>query len=380
MTNRTIELPLLATDLERVRQPLSSAWTLPPAAYTDPAVYAAERERIFARDWICVARAEQLPNPGDYVCVDLPTQPIVVVRGMDGELQAMSRVCLHRAMPVAEGSGNTRRFVCPYHHWTYELDGRLRSAPMMDGLEDFATGSCRLPQLQLALWQGFVMVNVDPDAPALAPQLTGLDALIQNYGLGKLVVTTTLEFDSPWNWKILVENFMEAYHHIGPHRNTFEPVYPARDSYVEDNDEAPWSLLRMPGHESPAGAEGGLPPLPGLEPQQHHELLAGVVYPNLLFALSGELGVWYQLMPSAHDQMQLKIHALLPEEVAAALDDDGRTGIAESLRLVHLEDIEVNAGPWRGLQGTLTRQGRLSRYEKAIWQLNQLWLTHLGVA
>ena len=105
MTNRTIELPLLATDLDRVRQPLSSAWTLPPAAYTDPAVYAAERERIFARDWICVARAEQLPNPGDYVCVDLPTQPIVVVRGMDGELQAMSRVCLHRAMPVAEGSG-----------------------------------------------------------------------------------------------------------------------------------------------------------------------------------------------------------------------------------------------------------------------------------
>ena len=174
---------------DRVRRPLSGAWTLPPAAYTAADVFAAEVRRIFYRDWICVARTTQVPAPGDYLCAALaglaaialdppsrqegqpvhevvPTvraprvdQPIVVSRDHSGELHALSRICVHRAMPVAEGSGNASRFVCPYHNWTYELDGRLRSAPMMEGADGFDPARCRLPRLGLEVWQGFVFVN-----------------------------------------------------------------------------------------------------------------------------------------------------------------------------------------------------------------------------
>jgi phenylpropionate dioxygenase-like ring-hydroxylating dioxygenase large terminal subunit len=361
-------------DVARARAPLPQSWTLPPAAYTDPRIFEIERDAVFGRDWLCVARQEQLPRPGDFLCVDLPDQPIVVVRDRSGELHALSRVCIHRAMPVIEGSGNATRFVCPYHHWTYELDGALRSAPMMDGVEGFDAAACRLPALRLEAWQGFVFVNRDPQAAPLAPQLEGLAKALEPYQYDRLQVVDTIEFDSPWNWKILVENFMEAYHHIGPHRNTFEPVYPARRSLVEDNGGAPWTLLRMPGIDTDGTEDATTSP--GRD-ETAHQLLAANVYPTLLFAVSDTGAAWYQLEPRAHDAMNLKIHYLMPPEAAGALDAEGRAATMEFVRAIHVEDISVNEGPWRGLHAGLTAQGRLSLFEGAIWQLNQLWLDRI---
>jgi phenylpropionate dioxygenase-like ring-hydroxylating dioxygenase large terminal subunit len=358
----------------RVRQPLERAWTLPPHAYTDPAVFRAEAQAIFAVDWLCVARLDQLAAPGDFVCVDLLDQPIVVVRALDGELRALSRVCLHRAMPIAEGQGTARRFVCPYHNWTYELDGRLRSAPMMDGAVDFEPRHCRLPELRLEVWQGFVFVSRDPDAQSLKSRLSGLTALLSGCELEPLVIAGTVEFDSPWNWKILVENFMEAYHHIGTHRTTLEPAFPARGSIVEDNGGEPWALLRMPARsahpadDDPAGDGNG----------PDHALLAVCVFPTLLFAVSGQTVFWYQVEPTSHDRLRLRIHVLMPRGVRDGLDDDDRAALIQQVRGIHLEDIQANDGTWRGLHADLTRQGRLSPFERAIWQINQLWLDRMS--
>ncbi len=369
---------LTEEERSRVTSPLEAAWTLPPRAYTSSDIFAEEMRRIFHRDWICVARASQLPDPGDYLCVDLVDQPIVVARDAQGSLHAMSRICLHRAMSLVEDQGNAGRFVCPYHNWTYELDGHLRSAPMMEGAAGFDPSACRLPQLAVEIWQGFVFVNLGGDAaPPLAPRLSGLADQIRGYGFGDLHIAGTLEFDSPWNWKILVENFMEAYHHIGTHRHTFEPEYPARDSVVADNGGEPWSLLRMPGvKRDRSGQEDvdgeALPYLSTLPDDQRHQLLACSVYPTLLFAGSASSGVWYQLEPRSAGDMHLKIHLLLePETIAKSAAAIG--AMMDGIRFIHEEDIAVNAGPWRGLQAPLTTQGRLSPLEAAIWQLNQLW-------
>lgn len=365
------------SELGRVREPLERAWTLPPAAYTSPEVFQAEVDTLFARDWICVARVDQLPESGDYVCVDLPMQPIVVTRDSQGDLNAFSRVCLHRAMPVAEGAGRATRFVCPYHNWTYELDGRLRSAPMMEGAEGFDPAECRLPELRLEVWHGFVFVNQDQEAEPLSPQLEGLAQYIDNYDMGSLVIAGTIEFDSPWNWKLLVENFMEAYHHIGTHKDTFEPIYPARQSYVEDNGGAPWMLLRMPRKADME--EEGLPPLPRLTDEQRRELTAMAVFPTMLFAGNSSMVFWYQLEPAAHDSMRLRIHMLLPPEVRDALSESELQEIMAVARYIHVQDIAANEGPWRGLHAPMTTQGRLGPFEAAIWQLNQRWADELGL-
>ena len=369
--------PLIQPDaLQRIRNPLEDAWTLPPDAYTSAAVFEKERETLFSTGWLCVGREEQFAQAGDFRCIDLPAQPIVVVRGHDDEIRAFSRVCLHRAMPVAEGAGNATRFVCPYHNWTYELTGQLRSAPMMEGVRGFDAKKCQLPTLAVEIWQGFVCVNVDPEAEPLAPQLAGLAEVIANYEFDQMVVVDTIEFDSPWNWKILVENFMEAYHHIGTHKTTFQPVYPARLSSVDDNDGKPWVLLRMPAKPEHA-TENAV--FPKLQADEKDQLLAMCVFPTLLFAASASGAFWYQLEPTAHDQMTLRIHAMTTQAGAEAFDDESRAALMATVRTIHEEDIEANRGPWLGLNGAMTTQGRLSAFEKSIWQLNQLWADALGL-
>ena len=353
------------------------ASTLPPWAYTDPAAWEREVTSIFRHDWVCVARVDQLASPGDYVAVDLIDQPVLVIRGDDDEIRAMSNVCLHRSMPLVSDAGAARFIVCPYHLWSYRRDGSLHTAPLMDEVDGFDLDRCRLPQLTVEVWEGFVFVSMNPDPRALAPRLAPLTATLQQYGLADLVIADTIEFDSPWNWKLLVENFMEAYHHIGPHRDTFQQSNPANRSEVIDNHGGPWSLLRMPG-TTDLDQSDDLPFLAGLDRDRRADLLAACVYPTLLFAVSGTLGTWYEVVPRAHDQMTLRIHLLLEPDVASDPDVIASIPlIREGLSWIHGEDIPVNEGPWRGLHAPLAAQGRLSAYEAAIWQFNQYWVQRI---
>jgi len=366
------------TELARVAAPLPTAWTLPPAAYTDPGVWSHEVSSVFRTDWICVARSSQVAEPGDYLAVDLVDQPVLVIRGDAGSLRAMSNVCLHRSMPLASGAGNARWIVCPYHQWSYGRDGSLHTAPMMEGADGFDIDACRLPQLAVEEWEGFVFVSMDNHTGPLAPQLEPLRATLEQYGLADMVIADTIEFDSPWNWKLLVENFMEAYHHIGPHRDTFQQSNPAKESFVVDNEGGPWSLLHMPG-TTDIDESADLPFLSGLDRERRADLLAACVYPTCLFAVSGTLGTWYEVIPKAHDQMTLRIHLLLEPDVATDPEVvESMSLIREGLRWIHGEDIPVNEGPWRGLHAPMAAQGRLSPYEAAIWQFNQYWLSRLG--
>ncbi len=379
MTIQHTNLPgITAEELARVQQPLDKAYTLPPASYTDPAIYAREVETIMRKSWLPLARVDQVANPGDYISLDLFGQPVMVVHGEDGEIRVMSRVCLHRAAPIAQGSGQRKLFTCPYHAWSYDTAGALVRAPLMEGADGFdekgATKKpCRLPQIKTEIWNGFIMANLDQDAAPFAPQVAGFTDYFEKFKLDELVVVKTLDFPSQWNWKVLVENFMEAYHHIAAHSTTLEPVFHARESKIPDNDGAPWSILHMPSADpSAAPGEGSVE---GLEDWQARDLFAAVLFPHFLLGIQGNGTVWYQLFPEAHDRLTLKIHICLPRAVAEA-DETGEiaNATAELISHIHQEDIEANDMVWRGLNAPLTKQGRLSPLEKSIWQINQWWL------
>ncbi len=349
----TFRLP--SDERDRVAARFEEAWTLPPAAYTDAQGWAAEREGIFRRDWIAVARQEQIPEPGDHLPLDLAGQPLVILRDEDGMLRALSNVCLHRSMTLVDEPGNSRYLTCPYHLWSYDQHGRLRTAPLMDGVDDFDASDCRLMLFPLEVWEGFVFVSLDHTVEPLGPQLEPLADILGPWSFSEQVVVATVDFESPWNWKLLVENFMEAYHHIGPHRTTLQPRYPAANSYTVDNGGRPWAALRMPGD--------------GIE------LIAAVVWPTLLVAASEFGPIWYQMDVDAHDHFHLRTHLLGdPGMVDDADFQAALTGRTDAMRYVHIEDIRVNEGPWKGLHSPSAQQGRLAPLELAIWQLNQLWL------
>lgn len=329
---------------------------------------------------MCVARQDQIPTTGDYRCVEIVDQPLIVVRLDDGSVHAMSSICPHRAMPVSKDNGNAAYFQCPYHLWKFNLNGDLVSTPYMDDVENFPLGNCSLRAVAVEIWEGFIFVNLDPDAEPLAPRLGKLNDIVAGYRMTDQVVASSLDFDSPWNWKILVENFMEAYHHIGPHVESAQPRYHAKDSYTSGSVEDGWSVLHMPEVPGSGGQDdgAGLPSIEGLSEKQKTEILACLIMPTCAWLQSSSVTFWYQIRPSACGQMKLTIHTLLPREIAGSPDGKEIAQACQAtIEHIHLEDISVNEGPWKGLHAPLTRQGRLSHLEESIWQMNQWWVQRM---
>ncbi|MDE0216661.1 MAG: aromatic ring-hydroxylating dioxygenase subunit alpha, partial [bacterium] len=192
---------------------VATAVTLPPEIYTSEEFLAFERRALFEHEWCCVGVASRIPEAGDWFTATVSTEPIIVARQRDGAIGAFSAICRHRGMQVVEGEGNSRSFRCPYHHWSYRLDGRLMGAPAMEQTEGFDNDDWGLPNLAVELWHGFIFVNFNPDAPPLAPSLERYEPYLANYELDNCVCpgTFTLE-DLPWNWKVMFENFNDGYH------------------------------------------------------------------------------------------------------------------------------------------------------------------------
>ncbi len=352
------------------RLPLGSAATLPASAYTDPGLYEVESERLFAGQWLCAGRVEQVAEPGDYVTLDLLGDALVVVRGKDGTVRVLSRACRHRGAEVVNGTGNARSFQCPYHAWTYGLDGALIGAPHMDEAEGFDKASCALPEIRSEVWEGWIFVNFDGAAEPLGPQLAPLADLLQGYEMSSHIALDVATFDSPFNWKVLVDNFMEAYHHIAIHRQTLEPVMPGADSWTPDN-EGPYSVLVMPAKEDDSDAESVY--LAG-----DNGLVAAVVYPFHLFAPGPHGVAWYQLLPEAHDRFTLKIFMChRPEIVNDPAQRETVEGGHALVTHIHHEDIAACEGTWAGLNARSYTQGRLAPLEKPLWQFNQWWLDRM---
>ena len=203
----------MLASLAESTEPVSSARTLPTELYTSDEFLAFEHEALYAHEWLCVGRADRVPNPGDWFTVTIAGEPLIVVRDKDGSVNCLSAVCQHRAMQVCDGQGTSSTFKCPYHHWNYALDGRLLGAPAMERTIGFDKKENGLPRLKTEQWAGFVFVNMDPSAAPLAPTLAAYEPYLERYDLENAVCPSTFTLtDLPWNWKVMFENFNDGYH------------------------------------------------------------------------------------------------------------------------------------------------------------------------
>lgn len=352
--------------------------TLAPSAYADPAIWQSEVERVLRPGWTPVARVDQLAAPGDYVAFELFGDPLVAVRGDDGELRVLSRVCRHRWMPVVgDGAGRRRSFQCPYHRWTYGLDGRLLGAPDMEATPGFTRAGCRLPSLRTEVWLGWLFVTFDANAAPLAPRLANLERAVASYRPERMRTLEPLVLEHEWNWKVMVENFIESYHHQGTHAHSLQPIVPASGTWAED-DDGPFVVLHNP-------TSGGdpLPPLlpetPGLTDAQRCEFVVGAAFPLLLFSIQADGMFWYRLEPVSARRIRLWIH---PCVVPEALDDPAHAeGIAAMRALVaavHAEDVVACAAVQRGVRASLAGQGALSHLELGIARFAGWWRSRMA--
>ena len=199
------------------KAPLAEAHTIPAPWYFDPRIADLERHRVFSRTWQAIGRAAQVAEPGQFITTELAGEPIVAVRGTDGVLRAFFNVCRHHAAAVVmETHGHAEHLRCPYHGWTYGLDGALKGMTEFEGVCDFDRAKNGLVPIRVSVWENLVFVNLDPHAESLEDFLGGLAARVKPLGLDKLQFVERRSYELKCNWKVYVDNFLDGGYHV-PH-------------------------------------------------------------------------------------------------------------------------------------------------------------------
>lgn len=319
--------------------PPSLMSTLPGAYYTDPGVFALEQRRIFESMWFCAVRAADLPRPGAFKTVRVGTESILITRARDGSIRAFYNVCRHRgALIKTEESGEVKRaFQCPYHAWTYDLEGRLIAAPNLTKMPDVDRVAYGLVNVAVREWLGYVWVCLADEPPSFEEDVMGevrtrLGDLtrIDNYDIGGLKVGRRIVYDVKANWKLIVENFMECYHCATIHPELTEVLPEFAGGYAAQY---------YVGHGAEFGADiqgftvdgsSGLDRIPTVSREQDRRYYAITIKPQVFVNLVPDHVIWHRMFPLAADRTVVECDWLFLPEVV-----DGGADISKSVELFH---------------------------------------------
>ena len=370
-------MPLQTLDWTEALAPLKVAKSMPAEIYTSPEIFAAERAKIFLRDWFFLCRTDQLAARGDYRAFDTPGGPIVLIRGQDDVLRCFANFCRHRGSILLEGQGNTGgRVVCPYHAWSYFSDGRLYGCPDMQDAEGFDRTENGLVPLALDSWNGFVFASFDRAAPPLLDHLGDLPQRMASHRLDLMRCTWEFEIDVACNWKLLLENAMETYHTGIVHRNTVgaqtqRPI-PTRGD---------WLCMQVLSTTSIATMDRSVEPLPmieGLDEDARQGTYFTVIHPTCQFAVAQDSMWWLNVTPVAADRSRLHIGGCFPQSTTALPGFAVRARPYEDRwEKVAREDVGVLEGQQRALASALFRPGPLSGRDDMVqavgrWSVERL--------
>jgi len=361
--------------------PLDRARALPPECYTDADFYEFEKEALFNHEWLCLGREDWAKEPGDYFTSSIIGEPIVVVRNTQGVLKALSSVCQHRAMLVAEGSGNTRGFVCPYHHWSYSLDGKLVGAPAMSKTCDFDKSEFSLPELKLEVWLGFVFINFDMQAPPLAPRLETIADLVKNYDIGNITGPRPEPGERyAWNWKVMFENNNDGYHANRLHGGPLHDFIPSGGaSFPEELPEDTAGYYRINKSLHPDAAfnptqKAVFPVFPKLTEQERSRVLFANMPPTLSLVMTSDSVIYLILRANGPESLEMDFGSLY----APGAMEDPAFGL--KLEMCDVSVAKIVDQDWHvdelvqiGLRSRFATRGRYSWQEGAQQELNS-WL------
>lgn len=376
---------------DRVGEPYRTAELFPGEVYWDEDFWRFEKWAVFEREWLCVGHVNQIPEPGDHFTITLIDEPLIVSRDAAGQVNVLSAICQHRGHPLMDGlakpdSGGVQQaklLVCPYHAWSYRLDGTLLAAPGMRETADIEELRCRvrLPAIRHEVVEGLIFVNFDAGAPPIAPRLARLRGLIANFALPTLhptpVASTGLIRS---NWKIYLENSLEPYHTDVVHKNSHNPA-PANLSTFFDHrpDEAAIftttgfaetnELFAADGHQQ-------LPGITGLSDEEMGRILFVAVLPGLFLLFEPGSVLVTLALPRGADMMELLTFSLYTAEAVAV---PGFAAIVAeqqaALGTIVAEDLTTQEALQRGHRSRFTPKGVLSWLEATIPQMNG-WLLH----
>lgn len=359
----------LRDQLARVEVGFDTSATLPPACYGDRDVFAREATGIFRASWVGVGRSDRWRASGDYAAFTLAGVPLVVLRDEAGALRAFANSCRHRGTELLRGEGNCRHIICPFHAWTYGLDGGLAGAPRMERAKGFDKADYGLVAFRIEVRDGFAFVCFDDHAPGLDDWLGDFSEMHAPWSLGGMVSTRRREFEVACNWKAFLEVFNEYYHLPYVHADSIDAVYDEPDDgdRVSGNYATQFGTTQGTGGLLADAQDETLPVNSALEGRNRQGTRYTWVYPNLTFAAGSE-AVWvYETYPLAAGRTKVAMTLCFPEETVAHPDFEARVQpYYERADALLDEDIPMLERQHAGLVSPYARPGRFSHLEPNV--------------
>jgi Rieske 2Fe-2S family protein len=316
---------LTQADLAPTLRPLPEARTLPASLYTSPEVLRLEQEGLFGRMWLCVGREADIPAAGDWFTQQIGGDSIIVARSGDGVVRAFYNVCRHRGARLLDavcGKGLSR-VVCPYHAWTYRLDGSLAQVPRMD--ESFRRESFGLVPVRVGTWAGFIFLNLDEAAEPLARYLEEMPDLAR-FRMDELRLGKRIEYEIAANWKLICENYSECYHCPGVHPQLFRisdhMAHHDRKQEIGACFNGGPMTLREGFETMSMSGKRTVPIIGGLKPEDHRFVHYYVIYPNLLLSPHPDYVLTHTAWPIAPGRTKIVCEFLFTQEALARPDFD----------------------------------------------------------
>ncbi len=370
----TEELKMAGEQLQR---------TLPTSWYRSPAIFQTEKERIFCREWFAVCREEELPKAGDHLVLDVLGENILLVRNRDGQLRAFYNVCRHRgsrlcrapqdappAGRVALAGGITagRLIVCPYHQWSYDLNGALVAAPHLGAGTGFDKSEFHLYPVGVETWGGFVFLNLTPsEANPFASQLGGIPSRLQRYPLESLRIGATIQYEVAANWKIICENYNECYHCGGVHPELCAVVPAFREAGGSNLDWERGIPHREGAYTFTHSGTAARRPFPGLDADEQVRHKGELVYPNMFLSVACEHVAAFILRPRSAERTDITCHFLFEtHEIEKATFDP--SDAVDFWDLVNRQDWTICEAVQEGIRARVHTHGYFAPMED--WNLD----------
>lgn len=345
---------------------LPYASTIPSHYYIEDRVLDEENRTVFGRTWQLIGHAGQVRDKGSYFTATAGGEPLLIVRGNDGVLRAMSNVCRHRAGPVAKGSGKKPVLQCGYHGWTYTLEGKLHATPEMEGIECFDRSDFSLPRFQIDEWQGLLFVNLDPGASTLRDFLGGLVSDMPENDYGSFRLAARKEWELDCNWKVYVDNYLEGYHIPIVHPGLFREIdYPNYRTETKRNYSIQFAPTRRPERIRTTGADD--------------QVRYFWLYPNLMLNVYPDNFSTNLIMPLGPRRTLTVFEWYFRDPETAA----SQRAIADTIAFsdeIQLEDIGICEAVQRGLSSRTYESGRYSpARENGVHHFHGLYARDMGL-
>jgi len=355
--------------------------TLAGRYYTSEDVYAAETERIFTKRWLYAGRAVSLPSHGSYFLLEVDSESIIVLRDDSGTVRAFHNICRHRGTRLCtEAEGQLSRSIrCPYHAWTYALDGRLIGAPHMSEVEGFRREEYPLHSVAVALWGGCVFINLTPEPEPLPEAFAPLIGKFARWELADLQVAHRMSYDVAANWKLIFQNYSECYHcpSLHPALNRLTPFRNASN----DLEEGPFlgGPMRMASQDGSMTMSGRrcAPALGDLSGEELSSVYYYTIFPSLLLSLHPDYVLTHQIQRRAPDRTRIVCEWLFHPSAISAPGFDP-SGAVEFWHMTNQQDWQVSELSQRGVASRAYRPGPYSGLESMIAAWDREYLAAMG--